>query len=368
MINNALEIWQQPRFQERIDAIKNTQDEARRLGLIKQLFREIQAASSSIVDKMDEGTVVNNLDEVTTSFHNELKQNTTRLLTALKDLKLSGEEQNKISMAVQKDALGSLQDEFQTIRIKKNRDRVEVTNLHELGYPAELRVNNMDDLKKFFDSLETKLAEGFKITIPAPQVHVEAPIVNVPPHTVNIAPTDFEPIVHEVREGLQKIRTNNKSNPVFVRLTDVEAIISKLEEVRKGQMTALSGFPNQMFLKDINSAIISPAQQSPDTLKAFANINAGTTDGAIITAVATRILRIVSVACVAAGTATNITFNSKSGSAGTAITCLFANGANGGEVLPYNPKGWFDTNQGEGLTATTGGGSATGVLVNYFLV
>lgn len=365
MLNDVL---QQPRIQSRIEDIKAMSDEVRRLALIKQLFREIQGASSSIVNKLEEGTVVNNLDEVTTSFHNELKQNTNKLLAALKDLKLSAEEQSQISMAVQKDALSGLQDEFQTIRVKKNRDRVEVLNLDEIAFPSEMKINNLGDLKALFESLEKKIVEGFKITIPAPQVNVEAPQVTVEAPRVTIPDIDFAPIVSEVREGLQKIRTNNKSNPVFVRLTDVEAIIEKLEEVRKGQMTALSGFPNQMYIKGVGNNIVDPAQQEPATLKAFANIAGGTTDGALVTAVAGKIVRVVSVASVAAATATNLTFNSKPAGSGTAITCLFANGANGGEVLPYNPRGWFDTNVGEGLTATTGGGSTTGILINYLLI
>ena len=41
------------------------------------------------------------------------------------------------------------------------------------------------------------------------------------------------------------------------------------------------------------------------------------------------------------------------------------NGANGGAVLPYNEQGWFNTNQGEGLTVTTGSGSTVGVQVCY---
>ena len=51
-----------------------------------------------------------------------------------------------------------------------------------------------------------------------------------------------------------------------------------------------------------------------------------------------------------------------------AITCLFANAANGGAVLPFNPHGWALTKTGEGLTLTTGAGSTTGVQVQYAYV
>lgn len=71
---------------------------------------------------------------------------------------------------------------------------------------------------------------------------------------------------------------------------------------------------------------------------------------------------------VTAATATNVTFNTKPVGSGTAISCLFANGANGGAVLGYNSDGWFTTNAGEGLTATTGAGSATGIQVGYVTI
>ena len=102
-------------------------------------------------------------------------------------------------------------------------------------------------------------------------------------------------------------------------------------------------------------------------IQAFANIAASTTDGALVTAVAGRKIKVVAMTAVTGATATNLTFNSKPTGSGTAITPLFANGANGGEVLPYNSSVWFQTNAGEGLTVTTGTGSTTGILVTYVL-
>ena len=98
---------------------------------------------------------------------------------------------------------------------------------------------------------------------------------------------------------------------------------------------------------------------------AFANIAASTTDGVVVAAVSGKKIRVLALAGQCGATATNITFNSKPGGAGTAKSMLFANGANGGAVLPFNPEGWFETVSGEGLSATTGAGSATGVQVVY---
>lgn len=68
---------------------------------------------------------------------------------------------------------------------------------------------------------------------------------------------------------------------------------------------------------------------------------------------------------VCGGTGTNATFNSKGSGQGTAISPLFANAANGGAVLPFHERGWFETELGEALTLTTGSGATTGVLVTY---
>ena len=103
-------------------------------------------------------------------------------------------------------------------------------------------------------------------------------------------------------------------------------------------------------------------------LKAFANPAASTTDGNVVTAVAGARINVLAFFAVAGGTATTLTFNSKGGGAGTAISPLLANAANGGISADYNPKGWFTTNAGEGLTVTTGAGSATGVQVVYELL
>ena len=98
---------------------------------------------------------------------------------------------------------------------------------------------------------------------------------------------------------------------------------------------------------------------------AFSNVSASTTDGALVTASPGRKIRVYSVAVVSGGTGTTVTFNTKPTGSGTAIGPAFAFGNNGGAVLPHNPKGWFDTNRGEGLTVTTGAGSTQGVIVGY---
>lgn len=103
-------------------------------------------------------------------------------------------------------------------------------------------------------------------------------------------------------------------------------------------------------------------------LDAIANVAASQTDASVVTAVSGKSIRVVHLAMVCGGTATTAIFNSKGSGAGVAISCLFANGTNGGAVLGYNPEGWFTTVSGEALTVTTGAGSTTGIQVGYVTI
>lgn len=100
----------------------------------------------------------------------------------------------------------------------------------------------------------------------------------------------------------------------------------------------------------------------------FSNVAASQTDSSVIAAITNRIILVKGIVCVAGGTATNLTFNSKGSGSGTAISALLANAANGGAVFPIADGGWFKTNSGEALTVTTGAGSATGIQVVYEVI
>lgn len=100
------------------------------------------------------------------------------------------------------------------------------------------------------------------------------------------------------------------------------------------------------------------------SLRTFVNVAASQTASSVVAAVPGKVIRVLGVVFVTGGTATNATFNSAS----SAISCLFANAANGGAVLPYAEQGWFQTSPGEALTVTTGSGSTTGIQLIYSLV
>lgn len=97
------------------------------------------------------------------------------------------------------------------------------------------------------------------------------------------------------------------------------------------------------------------------TKVAFANVAASTTDGALVTAVAGKRIRVLGTGVSCGATPSSVTFNTKPVAAGAAISPAFNNSI----VLANNPQGWFDTLAGEGLTVTTGAGSTTGIIVKY---
>jgi hypothetical protein len=111
----------------------------------------------------------------------------------------------------------------------------------------------------------------------------------------------------------------------------------------------------------------SPYPES-DILRLFGNTAASQTDEAIRAALTGRRLRVLGGTVVVGGTATNVTFNSKPSGSGVAISPLYALGANGGMVLPFNPHGYFETAPGEGLSITTGAGATVGWLLTVAVI
>jgi hypothetical protein len=110
------------------------------------------------------------------------------------------------------------------------------------------------------------------------------------------------------------------------------------------------------------TVIVNQAGTSVVFISTFANVTASQTNQILVGVIASTKICVHQLSALAGGTATNLTFTS---SGGSAITPLYANTANGGEVLPWSPIPWFCSISGEGLGATTGTGSTTGILVVY---
>lgn len=97
-------------------------------------------------------------------------------------------------------------------------------------------------------------------------------------------------------------------------------------------------------------------------ISTFANVAASQTNQALVGSVASTKICVHQLAAVVGSSGANLTFTT---SGGSAISPLLANAGNGGEILPWSIIPWFCTTSGEGLGATTGSGSTTGILVIY---
>lgn len=113
---------------------------------------------------------------------------------------------------------------------------------------------------------------------------------------------------------------------------------------------------------------VATSQSAEGQLTAWDSVAASATDSALVTGVAGKKIRVLSVVINHASTASDVTFNSKGTGAGTAITPPLGGPTDGGFVIGQNDHGWFETNQGEGLTVTTGAGSNTSLIVTYKIV
>lgn len=141
----------------------------------------------------------------------------------------------------------------------------------------------------------------------------------------------------------------------------VEQVVAGPTQPVSGTVTANAGTGTMASAASPESGTVYNGTTALTPKYAFANIAASQTDSQIVALVAAKKIRVLALYCVAGATATSITLQSNA----TAKSALLANGANGGEVLPFNPAGWFETVAGEALKATTGAGSTTGIGVVY---
>lgn len=93
-------------------------------------------------------------------------------------------------------------------------------------------------------------------------------------------------------------------------------------------------------------------------------VAASDTDEELVALVASKKIRVLALVAQCGATATDMTFES---STTTRIHKIPA-GVNGGQVLPFNPTGWFETASGASLTVTTGAGSSCEISGVYIEV
>lgn len=130
--------------------------------------------------------------------------------------------------------------------------------------------------------------------------------------------------------------------------------------VAVGSIPAAALTTDSIGAAHMTNAIMSGTTQL--TPKFFSEtVTAADTDEELVALVSAKKIRVLSLAVHCGGTATDITFES---STTTRIHKVPA-GANGGQILPFNPVGWFETAAGASLTVTTGAGSSVEISGCY---
>lgn len=132
------------------------------------------------------------------------------------------------------------------------------------------------------------------------------------------------------------------------------AVTSDPADITAAELNVLRGILSALQGANANSsAAYAPVSAS----------GAGATT--IVAGVAGKSIRVLALQLIGAG-AVGVKWQSLEST--TDLTGLEAIAQNSGYVLPYNPVGWFQTNQGEGLDINLSGAVAVGGSLTYILI
>lgn len=114
------------------------------------------------------------------------------------------------------------------------------------------------------------------------------------------------------------------------------------------------------------NAIIETAQMSSNGVAltaGYAVVAASATDNTVVSAVATRKIRVLAYSLMAV-TPVNARWQSGTGAANLLTGFMFL-GASGGLVAPYNPVGWFETSGNNLLNLKCAAAQSVGGCITY---
>lgn len=258
---------QAPRLQSLRDQAESTQDENDKRRFLTALAREIVKSLSEVtVSNLSDGVNINNLDEVHAALRNELAKANKPITDILNKLNLSTKDQTKVIENIEKKAQETISNTYETVTIKRLKNKIEVENLGDIVFPSDIKVNNLSELSFYLETLISKIsALKLSVTLPAPQVNVNPTPIHIPETVFNIPALDLEPIISSLNENLKLLRTNNKSRPLAVRLTDgsdwVKQLV-KIQEATQKAVTAFAGGSNQVRILDANMQVVNPSALS----------------------------------------------------------------------------------------------------------
>lgn len=256
---DSLDFLQSPRLQALKSQADASANEADKRQFLVMLVKEIiNAINETTVAKIEGGVDINNLDTITAALHNELARANKPITDILKQLKLTTQEQTSVIQQIEKKAIDDFNAQYQTVIVKRVRDQVEVSNLSDLAFPAQVGINNLNDLATYFKDLSDKIeALDLVVNLPAPQVVVTPTPITIP--EVHIPSVDFNPIVKALDSGLNRLRTNSETRPLAVRLSDGQAWIKELRIIAEQQKQTVQYMSDSGRLRDAAGNPINPA-------------------------------------------------------------------------------------------------------------
>lgn len=155
------------------------------------------------------------------------------------------------------EAMKILNSSIQPVITKQEHKKVEVLNFPDAI--EEVRVNNLSELDSKLKAIEDAVKA---IRVEAPIINLPAPEVNVPETVLNIPAVDLTPLLNSLEKSLKLLRTNSKSNPLAVRLTDGADWIKEIKAFTEKTKEAFAAFPGAINIKNADGSIAQLASES----------------------------------------------------------------------------------------------------------
>lgn len=192
-------------IKQAIDKARLAKSDNHKVSIILSAIDKLHSKLSDVaITSMPDKVSVKNLDEVQLSLRKELSKATRPLLDEMRRLNITTEQLERVRKEAEFKVSQGFDDNFDTFIIKKAKKSVTIDNFDDLRLPDQMRVNNLDDLQIYFNSLSETIRETFDIDIPTPQVTVQAPDVEVNVPEISIPPMDIGPLI-EIMNSLKKV-------------------------------------------------------------------------------------------------------------------------------------------------------------------
>lgn len=209
----------------------------------------IVKAINNLKDKLDklDSVEVKNLDEVKAHLRNELKP-----LLKLVDSKTKEEGKQ----------LENMSKDMDVIFVKKAEREIKIDNLKDIKFPDSTKVSNLKELKTYFQALGDQidsLRGSLKVDLPAPQVTVQAPEVNIPEIKMPQTEIDFSQVLKAL-DPLKYI-SDRPNKPISVRIASKDGkrfleALDQLKDTGQKQLAAVSqGLNESSARKAFKSAL-----------------------------------------------------------------------------------------------------------------